>query len=143
MRVVPHDVPVLTGAGLRLVGIDHEIMRPAVRLLGHERPLQPGRESGAAAPAQAGILHLADDPVRAFRQERLGIVPGAARARSPQPPVVDAVQIFEDAILVREHQDCLLEFLTGGLGAPASCTFAGAPGLLAWASLKTGSRVPP
>ena len=31
MRVVPHDLAVLAGAGLGLVGIDHEIARPAVR----------------------------------------------------------------------------------------------------------------
>ena len=30
MRIVPHDLAVLAGAGLRLVGIDDEITRPAV-----------------------------------------------------------------------------------------------------------------
>ena len=53
MRIVPHDLAILAGAGLGLVGVDHEIMRPAVRLLRHERPLQAGRKAGAAAPAQA------------------------------------------------------------------------------------------
>ncbi len=52
MRIVPHDLAVLAGAGLGLVGIDHEIVRAAVGLLGHERPFQPGRKAGAAAPAQ-------------------------------------------------------------------------------------------
>ena len=53
MRIVPHDLAVLAGAGLGFVGIDDEIMRPLVRLLGHERPFQAGREAGAAA-ARAG-----------------------------------------------------------------------------------------
>ena len=30
MRIVPHDLAVLAGAGLGLVGVDHEIARPAV-----------------------------------------------------------------------------------------------------------------
>ncbi len=53
MRIVPHDLAVLAGARLGLVGIDDEILRPTVRLLRHERPFQPGRKAGAAAPAQA------------------------------------------------------------------------------------------
>ena len=64
MRIVPHDLAVLAGAGLGLVGIDDEIVRPAVRLLGHERPFEAGREAGAAAAAQAGRLHLVDDASR-------------------------------------------------------------------------------
>ncbi len=53
MRIVPHHLAVLTGARLRLVGVDDEIARPAIRLLRHERPFQPGRESRSAAPALA------------------------------------------------------------------------------------------
>ena len=104
MRVVPHDLAVLAGAGLGFVGIDHEIMRAAVGLLGHERPFQPGREAGAAAPAQARSLHLVDDPVAALLQHRLGAVPGAARARAFEAPVMLAVEVLEDAVLVLEHR---------------------------------------
>ena len=53
MRIVAHDVPVLAGAGLGLVGIDHEIVRTAVGLLRHERPFEAGGKAGAAAAAQA------------------------------------------------------------------------------------------
>ncbi len=49
MRIVAHDLAVFTGAWLGLVGVDHEIMRPLADLLGHERPLQSGRETGTAA----------------------------------------------------------------------------------------------
>ncbi len=86
MRIVPHDLAVLAGAGLGLVGIDDEIVRPAVRLLRHERPFQAGREAGAAAAAQARRLHLVDDGVAALFEDRLGAVPGAARARALRGP---------------------------------------------------------
>ena len=32
MRIVPHDLAVLAGAGLGFVGVDHEIMRPLAQL---------------------------------------------------------------------------------------------------------------
>src|SRR5262249_30305118 len=100
MRIISHDLAVLAGAGLGLVGIDHEIVRSAVGLLGHERPLQPGREAGAAAPALARRLHLVDDPVAPLLQDRLGAVPATARPRAIEAPVVLAVEIEKDAILV-------------------------------------------
>src|SRR5581483_6273210 len=54
MRIVPHDLAVLAGAWLGLVGVDDEIAWPAVLvLLRHEGPFQPGRKSCAAAAAQA------------------------------------------------------------------------------------------
>src|SRR5262245_22480963 len=139
MRIVPHDLAVLAGAGLGFVGIDHEIMRAAVGLLGHERPLQSSRE-GAAAPALARGLHLVDDPVAAFFQHRLGTVPGAARTRAVEAPVVHAVEIEKDAVLVLEHHDCLFadESPIGGFGTAASCTLAASPGLLASASANAG-----
>ena len=54
MRIVPHDLAVLTGARLRLVGVHDEVVRTPVRLLRHERPFQARRESlrrrGRAGP---------------------------------------------------------------------------------------------
>src|SRR5262249_60948312 len=89
--------------GLRLVGIDDEIVRPPVGLLRHERPLEAGGEAGAAAPAQAGGLDLVDDAIAALLEDRFGAIPSAARARPRQPPVVQAVEVREDAILILEH----------------------------------------
>src|SRR6185312_2240630 len=57
VRIVPDDVAVLAGAGLGLVGIDHEIGRLGA-LLRHEGPFDAGREAGAAAATQARVLHL-------------------------------------------------------------------------------------
>ena len=103
MRIVPHDLAILARAGLRLVGVDDEITRPAIGLLGHERPFQPGRKSRAAAAALARGFHFVNDGVAAFFQDRLGAVPGAARARAIEVPAMMAVEIFEDAVLVGEH----------------------------------------
>src|ERR1700740_2498262 len=104
MRVVPHDLAVLAGAGFGLVGIDHEIAGTAVRrLLRHERPFQPGRNPGPAASAQPRSLHLGDDPVAALVDDRLGAVPSASAARAFETPVLEAVEIAEDAVLVVEH----------------------------------------
>src|SRR5262247_4157413 len=141
MWVVAHDLAVLAGAGLGFIGVDHEIMRPTVGLLGHERPFESGWKAGATAPAQPRGLHLVDDPIAALVQDGLGAVPGAARAGALEAPVVEAVEIREDAIFVREHHDRLFadESPMGGFGTAASRTFAGAPAVLASASGNAGS----
>src|SRR5262245_23892853 len=145
MRVVPHDLAVLAGAGLGFVGVDHEIMRAAVGLLGHERTIQSSRQAGAAASALARGLHLVDDPVASLLQDRLGTVPGAACTRAVEAPVVHAVEIEKDAVLVLEHHDCLFadESAIGGFGTAASCTLAASPGFLASASVSAGPCLPP
>src|SRR3984885_874786 len=139
MRIVPHDLAILAGAGLGLVGIDHEIARPPVRLLGHERPFQSGRKTGAAAAALAGGFHLVDDGLAAFLQNRLGAVPAAARTRPVEAPAVVAIEIFKDAVLIGEHvvgvplYPCFASpgATSGGFGAGASKTLAAAPGIFA------------
>src|SRR3546814_7991571 len=78
VRVVAQDLAVLAGARLRLVGVDHQVGRAVAAVLRHEGPLEAGREAGAAAPAQAGVLDLLDDRVAAEFEQRLGVVPHAA-----------------------------------------------------------------
>jgi hypothetical protein len=60
VRVVAQDVAVLEGARLALVGVADDVLlrRETAR---HEAPLQAGREAGAAAAAQRGLLQLGDD----------------------------------------------------------------------------------
>src|SRR5262249_34449565 len=146
MRFVAHDLAILAGAGLGFIGVDHEIMRPAVGLLGHERPFEPGREAGTATPAQPRGLHLVDDPIAALVQDGLGAVPGAARAGALEAPVVEAMEILEDATFAGELPARLFadESGMGVLGTAASRTFAGAPAVLASASPNGGlSGCPP
>src|SRR5262249_22607574 len=126
--------------------------RPAIRLLGHERPFQPGGKAGAAASALARGLHLVDDGVAALVEDRPGIVPGPACARAGEPPVVLAVEVLEDAVPVVKHRQCLPVFLprglspTGEAGTAASRTLAGSPGRLAASScsgLPAAAGAPP
>src|SRR6478736_10206332 len=104
MRIVAHDVPVLAGAGLRLVGVDHEVARATVRLLRHERPFQSRGKAGAATASQPGGFHLLDDGLMTALDHGLGAVPGTTGARSLQPPVMEAIEILEDAVRVFEHR---------------------------------------
>src|SRR4029077_15658306 len=134
IRIVPHDLAILARAGLRLVGVDDEVVRPPLhRLLGHERPFESGREPGAAAAALTRGLHLGDNSVAAFLQDRFAAVPGAPRACAGKAPIVPAVEILENAILVGEHQwrPGSVASAIGGLGAAASWTFAASPGFFA------------
>jgi hypothetical protein len=103
MRIVPHDVPVLAGSGLRFIGVDDQIMRPFAHLLGHEGPLEAGREAGAAAPPQAGGLDLVDDGVAPAGDDVARPVPGAALHCPFQAPVVEPVKVLENTVLVSEH----------------------------------------
>ncbi len=106
VRVMPHDLAVLAGARLGLVGVDHQVVgTPFPHLLGHERPLQAGREACAAAAAQARGLGVVDDPVAPARQDVLGQMPGAALLGGLQAPVMEAVEVGEDAVFVFEDAD--------------------------------------
>ena len=106
MRVMPHDLAVLAGARLGLVGVDHKIVRTAVlHFLGHERPLQAGREPGAAAAAQARGLGVVDDPVAPAGQDVLGGIPRATLLGGLQAPVMEAVEVGEDAVFVFQDAD--------------------------------------
>jgi len=79
----------------------------AVRVqdLGHEGPLQARAEARAAPATQAGGLDLIDDPVAAAGEDIGGGVPGAALLGLGQTPILKAVEIGEDPILVFQDAD--------------------------------------
>ncbi len=62
--------------------LQHEVVRLAV-VLGHEGPLEPGREAGAAAPAEARLLHLLDHLGARHRQR---LPQGRVAAALPPSP---------------------------------------------------------
>src|SRR6516164_6503775 len=97
--------------------------------------------SPVGKPAQPRGLHLIDDPIAALLQDGLGAIPSTARTGALEAPVVEAIEIREDAILAREHHDRLFadESPMGDLGTAASRTFADAPAVLASASPNAGS----
>ena len=101
MWIVADDFAVLAGAGLGFIGIDDEKAGTAVlAFLGHERPFHPGRESRTAATAQARRLDFLDDRVLPARHQVFRVVPVATLLRAIQTPVLKAVEVGEDAILV-------------------------------------------
>src|SRR5207249_12330399 len=106
VRIVAQDVAVLAGTRLALVGVDDEIGRPVAGLW-HERPFEPGREAGAAAPAQPRFLALVDDPVAALLDHLLRAVPVAALARAGEMPVVLAIKVGEDPVAISQHSSSL------------------------------------
>src|SRR3990167_1728156 len=107
MRIVTHDVAILAGAGLGFVGVDDEIMRPVFDLFRHEGPFESGRESGAAAAAQARILNLLDDPVRPHADDVGGRVPRAAFLRRFKTGVLKAVEVCENAVFILKESHLL------------------------------------
>jgi hypothetical protein len=149
MRIVAHDLAVLAGAGLGFVGVDDEIMRALAHFLRHEGPFETGRETGAAAAAQARILHLLDDPVAPLGDQPLRSVPMAAAHGALQRTVELAVDVGEDAVLVLKHHSApLLSFRTGfGCARVRPCRLAGlavpsGEGLPGWAASLRGFALP-
>ena len=62
VRVRHHQRDVLAGTRFALVRVDHQVAAAWCSPWRQERPLQAGREAGAAAAAQAGVLHQFDEP---------------------------------------------------------------------------------
>ncbi|OIQ69007.1 hypothetical protein GALL_493970 [mine drainage metagenome] len=119
VRVIAQDLAVLAGAGLGLVGVDHQIVRAVALLLGHEGPLQAGGEAGAAAATQARILDLVAEPFRRLSQHVARRVPAPTRLRALQAPVMEAIDVREDAVLVfqdSDHDPLLSPVRAGGPG---------------------------
>jgi hypothetical protein len=71
---------------------------------------------GAATAAQAGRLHLVDNPVDTLAEEELRSIPGAAHLRSLQVRRVDAVEVGEDAIFVGKRHNRILSALRRDAG---------------------------
>lgn len=108
VRIVAQDLAILAGPRLTLIGVDHQILGPAVGRLVHEGPFHPGGKAGPTAAPQAGNLDLIDDPIGALVYYFLGLVPVAAAHGALQPPVMSAVQIREDAVLIGQETPSFL-----------------------------------
>src|SRR5690606_37920544 len=93
------QLAVLEGARLGIVRVDEQVVRLAV-VLGHEAPLDAGREAGAAAAAQPALLDHLDDLIAAHAErllERLVAVP--LLPTSERPGLRVAERLTEDARL--------------------------------------------
>lgn len=106
MRIVADDLAVLARARLGFVGIDDQEARAAIlAFLGHEAPLHAGREARATATTQARGLHDVDDAVLPDLEQLLRIVPVAPLHGGVDAPVLIAMDVGEDAVLVLQRAD--------------------------------------
>ena len=101
--IMAHDLAVFAGARFGFVGVDHEIRRPPIRLLGHERPFQTGRKARPATTAQARCLDDLNDLVAAQLDEIARAVPMPALFGPGQRAVMHPVKVGKDAVLILEH----------------------------------------
>ena len=96
VRVGHHQRDVLAGARLRLVGVHDEVLGLRV-VLRDERPLHAGREAGAAAAAEAGVLDRRDDRVRVHAERRLeGAIAAAVLVGRELPGLLGVPDVGED-----------------------------------------------
>ncbi len=108
VRLMAHDLPVLTGTGLGFIGIDHEVMRTVADFLRHEGPLHTGRETRTTTTTQAGGLHLLDNGLATLGDDILGIVPVTALLGGFQISAKPAIDIGENTVFILQHGICRL-----------------------------------
>ena len=116
--VMPHQVAVFASAGFAFVGVDDKVVWSSIGFLGHEGPLQSGRESGAAAATQTRGFDFVDDLVTTQVEQRLGVVPVATRFCAREAPIMGTVQVGKDPVFVLQHQTvCSLSVVGPPIGA--------------------------
>ncbi len=92
VRVGFEEIAVLEGAGLALVGVDRQQARR--RLLAHKAPFAPGRETGAAEPAQPEPLERRDHIFDLTRAGEAGL----------QQPIAARGAVLIEARMGRDHR---------------------------------------
>lgn len=103
MRVLPHDLAILAGTRLTLVGVDNQVsggvaLFPTLGV--HERPLHSTGETGTTTSSKARRLDLGNDPIVSLGNHLLGLVPVTVLHGALKIGAVVAVQVGEDAVLV-------------------------------------------
>ena len=101
VRIMADDFTIFARTRFGFVGIDNEEAGPfRRRVLGHEAPLHTRREARTTTPAQTRCLDDIDDRVRPGLEQVLRLVPIATLLRRFQPPILETVQIGENAVFV-------------------------------------------
>ena len=106
MRILPHNLPILTRPRLALIRVDNQIPRlriilPALEV--HKTPLHPARKPRSTPTSQAAGLDFGDEPVVAFEDHLFGFVPVAVFHGRLEVGAVVAVDVLEDAVLVLQR----------------------------------------
>ena len=113
----------LAGSRLAFISVNDQILGSAITRLVHEAPLHPGGEASPATASQPAGLNLVDDPVSALLHDLLGLVPLAPGHGPLDPPVVAAIDVGEDPVLV--SQRAVRGLGRGSLGGLVSDGLAG------------------
>src|SRR5208282_6756988 len=79
----------------------------------------------AAAPAQARLFYLVDNRVSPALKNGLGTIPRAACASAGQSPVLEAVEVREDAVLIGKHQPFSFNVVAPPIGSDDRRPFCG------------------
>lgn len=101
--ILPHNLTVLAGTRLTLVGVDDQVSGGVALLptLGvHEGPLHATGETSTTTTTKTRGLDLRNDPVISLENHLLSLVPVTVLHRALQVGAVVAVQVREDAVLV-------------------------------------------
>ena len=102
--IMADNLAVFAGTRLRFVGVNNEKAWPAIGGgFGHKRPFEAGGKARPAPAAQTARLHLFDDRILPALNQSLGAIPIAARLRCLQTPVLEAIDIGKDAVLISQH----------------------------------------
>ena len=104
MRIMAHDLAVFAGARFGFIRVYHQIAGAPVAFLGHKRPFQTRRKTRAATTAQAGRLHLVDNPVAPVFKDASRAIPMAPRLRPFERAVVHTIDIGKDTVLILKHE---------------------------------------
>src|SRR5690554_1987411 len=121
VRVVAQDVAILRGARLRFVGVAQDVLLHVA--LGHEAPLQAGREARAATAAQARLLDHLDD---VGRRDLLGQDPAQRLVATGlevvivRPRLVEVQRRVDGLVLLRRGADGAVAF--GDVGVDRKST---------------------
>ena len=92
----------LASSRLSFISIHDQVLGSAITGLVHEGPLHTGGESGSTSTSQSRSLDLIDDPVSALLHDLLGLVPLTPGHGPLEPPVVTAIDVGEDPVLVSQ-----------------------------------------
>ena len=121
LRLTSPRLPHLAGAGLGLIAVHaEEVGTTVLGHLGHEAPLQTGGEGGASTAAETGRLDIRNDLVGTHLQQLLRLIPEATLHGALDVPVVVAIEVCENTILVLGDNAA-----SGGITERPPCTLSG------------------
>jgi len=109
--VLSHNLTVLAGSGLTLIGVDDEVtglvvLVPVLEV--HERPFETRGETSTTSSSETRGLDLADDPIVTLEDNLLGLVPVTHLPGALEVDGISVVKVLENAILVSQTSVCSL-----------------------------------